>query len=183
MNRLDRDARTQTLAALCGGASVNVTSRQTGVSKATILMPIADSGPICEQFQCETLVNLSCQRIQCGETWSFVHCWECNVPRDEKGRGRGDCWIRTAIDADTKLAPCWHFGVRDACAASCFMKDLASRPATRIHLTTDGHRAYRSTVEEAFGWNGVDYATLVKLYGPTPEGATRYSPPVLIDLE
>ena len=36
-----------------------------------------------------------------------------------------------------------------------------------------------SAVENAFGWNGVNYAMLVKLYGPAIEGTTRYSPPQL----
>ncbi len=48
--------------------------------------------------------------------------------------------------------------------------------ASRVQLTTDGHRAYLEAVEGAFGGD-VDYAQLVKLYGadPTvPEG--RYSP-------
>lgn len=37
------------------------------------------------------------------------------------------------------------------------MDDLRSRLATRIQLTTDGHRAYLEAVEEAFGAD-VDYA-------------------------
>src|SRR5208282_6603790 len=35
--------------------------------------------------------------------------------------------------------------------------DLAGRLAHRVQLTTDGHRAYLSAVEDAFGSN-VDYA-------------------------
>lgn len=42
---------------------------------------------------------------------------------------------------------------------------------------TDGHKAYLSAVEDAFGCD-VDYAMLVKLYGATFEGETRYSPAV-----
>lgn len=41
-----------------------------------------------------------------------------------------------------------------------------------------------SAVEGAFGWNGVDYAMLVKIYGTaTTGGAGRYSPPELIGTE
>lgn len=65
---------------------------------------------------------------------------------------------------------------RDAEAGRLFMEDLAARLAHRVQLTTDGYRAYLSAVEGAFGWNGVDYAQLVKLYGPAIEGTTRYSP-------
>lgn len=79
--------------------------------------------------------------------------------------------------ADTKLVPCWHIGRRDANAAITYMEDLASRLANRVQLTTDGHHAYLRAAEGAFGWNGVDYATLVKLYGAASEGQRRYSPP------
>jgi hypothetical protein len=49
--------------------------------------------------------------------------------------------------------------------------------ANRVQLTTDGHHAYLDAVENAFGGE-IDYAMLVKLYGP-PEGSSlerRYSP-------
>ena len=183
MNRLDNAARTRILAALCEGASVNATSRQTGVSKVTILKLLADIGPVCEAFQRATFVNLKASRIQVDEIWSFIGKKERNVPRDEKGRGQGDCWIWTAIDADTKLVPCWHLGARDADAAAYFMEDLASRLATRVQLTSDGLKSYLSATEAAFGWNGVDYAMLVKLYGPSIEGQRRYSAPELIGIE
>ena len=56
------------------------------------------------------------------------------------------------------------------------MHDLADRPASRVQLTTDGHKAYLSAVEDAFGAN-IDYAMLVKIYGAAPEGGeVRYSP-------
>jgi hypothetical protein len=53
---------------------------------------------------------------------------------------------------------------------------LAGRLRNRVQLTTDGHKAYLSAVEDAFGSN-IDYAMLVKLYG-TPKGEgneRRYS--------
>ncbi len=51
--------------------------------------------------------------------------------------------------------------------------------ASRVQLTTDGHRAYLEAVEGAFG-GAVDYAQLVKLYGkPTgKDSERRYSPAV-----
>jgi hypothetical protein len=56
-----------------------------------------------------------------------------------------------------------------------FMDDLRDRLANRVQLTSDGHRAYLDAVEEAFGAD-VDYAQLVKLYGPTITAPGRYSP-------
>ncbi|MHB1862269.1 MAG: IS1 family transposase [Gemmatimonadaceae bacterium] len=165
MNRLSTEKRVQILYALCEGASVNATARQTGASKVTILKLLADVGTAALDYQRKTLVNLPCTKIQADEIWSFVGCKEKNVPRDEKGRGRGDAWTWTAICADTKLIPCWHVGLCDADAAHLFMEDLASRLAHRVQLTTDGHRPYLTAVESAFGWSQIDYAMLVKLYG------------------
>ena len=47
------------------------------------------------------------------------------------------------------------------------MDDLRGRLANRVQLTTDGHKAYLSAVEEAFGAD-IDYGMLVKLYGAGP---------------
>lgn len=180
MNRLSSERRVQILSALCEGASINAAARQTGASKVTILKLLAEVGEACLDYQRKTLVNLPCRKIQCDEVWSFVGCKERNVMRAEKGQGRGDAWTWTAICADTKLVPCWHIGRRDADAAAYFMEDLASRLANRVQLTTDGLEKYLTAVEGAFGWNGVDYAMLVKLYGEPSEGKRRYSPPRLV---
>lgn len=184
MNRLTTEKRVQILHALCEGSSVNATSRQTGASKVTILKLLAEAGQAVLEYQRRTLVNLPCKRIQADEIWSFVGCKEKNVKRDERGRGRGDCWTWTALDADTKLIPCWHVGTRDAEAARLFMEDLASRLANRVQLTTDGLKVYITAVENAFGWNGVDYAMLVKVYGNAEKipHAGRYSPPELKEI-
>jgi len=58
------------------------------------------------------------------------------------------------------------------------MHDLAERLAHRVQLTTDGHRAYLSAVEDAFG-AGIDYAMLQKISGNSEQGPeTRYSPAI-----
>jgi len=124
--------------------------------------------------------NLPCKHIQCDEIWSFCYAKEKNVPKDKKGQfGYGDVWTFTAICADTKLVPAWHIGRRDLENATIFMKDLAARLAFRVQLTTDGHSMYLDAVERAFG-TGVDFSQLVKIYGQSPEGQRRYSPPVCI---
>jgi hypothetical protein len=56
-----------------------------------------------------------------------------------------------------------------------FMDDLAKRLASRVQLTSDGHKVYLEAVEGAFG-SIIDYAMLVKVCGSTPEGQRRYSP-------
>lgn len=44
-----------------------------------------------------------------------------------------------------------------------------------MQLTTDGHKAYLSAVDDAFG-DDIDYAMLVKQYGEVAAGPGRYSP-------
>jgi IS1 family transposase len=88
--------------------------------------------------------------------------------------GVGDVYTWVAVDANTKLVPCWHLGRRDAKAAEIFINDLASRLSNRVQLTTDGHRPYLEAIESAFG-SQIDYAMLVKLYGDSQDD-TRYSP-------
>ena len=69
----------------------------------------------------------------------------------------------------------WLVGARDAGYASELMQDVASRLTNRVQLSTDGHKAYLSAVEGAFG-SDIDYAQVVKLYGDAPGPAGRYSP-------
>lgn len=180
MNRLSAERRAQIIAALCEGASINSTARQTGASKVTILKLLADIGPVCLDYQRSAFVDLPCRRLQLDEIWGFIQCKQARLALDERGRGRGDVWVWVALCADTKLVPCWHVGARDADAAAYFVEDLASRLAHRVQLTTDGHRPYLQAVEGAFGWNGVDYAMLQKLYGPSIDEHHRYSPPKVI---
>jgi IS1 family transposase len=90
--------------------------------------------------------------------------------------GAGDVWTWTALEATSKLLVSYMVGGRDSEYAMALMDDLRGRLATRVQLTTDGHRAYLNAVEEAFG-DDIDYAQLVKLYGEAPEAAKgRCSP-------
>ena len=121
--------------------------------------------------------DLTCQRIQCDEIWTFVGSKQKNVP-DEKRGEYGDWWTWVAIDADTKLVPSYRVGPRDLQEAHLFMDDLAKRLRNRVQLTTDGFKPYLTAVERGFGGQ-VDYAQLVKLYGSDGMQG-RFSPPRLI---
>jgi IS1 family transposase len=74
-----------------------------------------------------------------------------------------------AIEAETKLLVSYQVGGRDAEYALMLMHDLRRRLANRVHLTTDGHKAYLQAVKEAFG-AVIDYGMLVKLYGAETGG-------------
>jgi IS1 family transposase len=177
MNRLDTKERAKVLTLLVEGMSVNAVCRATGASKGTVLKLLADVGEACAAYQDRVMRNLTCKKLQCDEIWAFCYSKQRNV-RTNKVRihGAGDVYTWTAIDAETKLIPCWHVGTRGAASAKVFIDDLAPRMAGRVQLTTDGHKAYLKPVDDAFGAN-VDYAMLVKLYGPASGGAQerRYS--------
>ena len=177
MNKLNSARRAQIVAALVEGMSVRATCRMTGVAKGTVLKLLADLGTACRDYQDATLRNLPCKRIECDEIWSFCYAKDRNLPKAMRGQpGVRSLWTWTALCADTKLVPSFLVGSRDAGTAYEFMTDLASRLRGRVQLTTDGHSAYLSAVDGAFG-RAIDYAMLVKLYGSEPAEDARYSPP------
>jgi len=125
-----------------------------------------------------TLVNLPCKRVQLDECWGFIYCKQRTVPTAKAApAGSGDIWTWVGLDADTKLVVSYYVGGRDSEAAMMFIDDLAPRLASRVQITSDGHRPYIEAIEGAFGGN-VDYAMLVKVYREAPEGQRRYSPAV-----
>ncbi|HTB81000.1 MAG TPA: DDE-type integrase/transposase/recombinase [Opitutaceae bacterium] len=175
MNKTTAAKRAQVLMCLVEGNSMRATSRLTGVAKNTVVKLLAEVGRACSEYQDKAFRSLTCKRIQCDEVWSFVGAKEKNTTKETKARGWGDCWTWTALDAETKLIPCWYVGTRDGDAAYHFMHDLAARLAHRVQLTTDGHKPYLTAVADAFGTD-IDYAQLVKIYGEGPKTEARYSP-------
>jgi IS1 family transposase len=137
---------------------------------------LRDAGEACLDYQDRMLQNLPCKRIQVDGIWSFVYAKAKNVEKAKAAPEQaGDIWTWTAICADTKLAVSWLLGDRSGETAEVFIRDLASRLANRVQLTSDGHKAYLEAVENVFGID-VDYAQLVKIYGESPEAQKRYSP-------
>jgi IS1 family transposase len=180
MNRLATDKRSQVIAALVEGTSINATCRMTGVAKHTVLKLLKDLGCSAASYHNTHVRNLRVRRIQCDEIWAFVYAKQKNVTLEQMQQGAGDVWTWTAIDADTKLIVSYTLGDRGADTAKEFMQDVASRLSTRIQLTTDGHRVYADAVEDAFGAD-IDYAMLVKIYGASNDSPeSRYSPATCI---
>ena len=183
MNKLSKDQQARVVSSLCEGYSIRSTSRMTGVAINTVVKLLVDLGQACWEYQDRVMWNLPCKRFQCDEIWSFCYAKGKNVAPEHQGElGYGDVWTRTAIDAETKLVPCWLVGKRDGECAHAFISNLASRLAHRVQLTTDGHKPYLQAVEDAFGAD-IDYAMLIKLYGPDPSAERRYSPPVCTGTE
>lgn len=175
MNKLPLAKRAAIVRTLVEGNSVRSTARMTSTSKATVLKLLVEVGEFCSLYQDHVLRNLPCQRVEADEIWAYVGAKEKNATKD----GQGDLWTYTAMCADSKLMVSWLVGRRNHENTQAFMADVASRLANRVQLTTDGLKWYLSAVENAFGWNGTDYAQLVKTYGlPLDENAQqrRYSP-------
>jgi hypothetical protein len=180
MNKLDRESRSQALHLLCEGNSIRAVTRLTGISKTTVMKLVVDAGQACSEYQDRAFRNLKCTKVQVDELWTFTHCKQATVKKAKAAPANaGDTWTWVATCADTKLVPSWLVSGRHADAALEFMLDLKGRLANRVQLTSDGHSAYLGAVEEAFG-DDVDYAQLVKTYGPAPEGERRYSPPQFV---
>ena len=176
MNKLTNTKRAQIIGMLVEGNSLRATSRMAGVSLNTVTKLLVDVGGACSAYQDKVMRNLSCKRLQCDEIWAFVGSKAKNTSEEDKIAGTaGDVWTWTAINADTKLIPCWAVGARHSGVANEFMRDLAGRLANRVQLTTDGHKAYLCAVENSFG-TSIDYAQLVKMYGNAPGPEGRYSP-------
>src|SRR5829696_4418046 len=151
MNKLPSDKRIQILGMMVEGMSIRAIARLTGASKNTIVKLLRDAGEACLDYQDRVLRDLPCKRIQVDEIWSFVYAKAKNVEKAKAAPEQaGDIWTWTAICADTKLAVSWLLGDRSGETAEVFIRDLASRLANRVQLTSDGHKAYLDAVENVF---------------------------------
>jgi len=180
MNRLPFEKRRQILHLMVEGNSVRGIARLVDVSPVTVLRYLEIAGWACAQYHDDHVRNVKAARVEADEVWTFTYCKNAKVASAKKAPERaGDCWTWTAIDRDSKLIISYLVGDRDAEHANEFMLDVASRVASRIQLTTDGHKPYLQAVEGAFGAD-IDFAMLVKHYGPAPDKGPerKYSPGV-----
>lgn len=178
MNKLPVHKRVQILKLLCEGMSMRAVSRLVDCSINTVTKTLEEAGQFCLSYHDEKVRKVRSKRVQVDEIWSFCGAKQKNVAgMKQPNEDAGDVWTWTGIDPDTKLIVSWFVGDRDAQAAYAFLLDIAERLDDRIQLTSDGWTAYLGAVGAAFQGK-VDYAQLVKIYGPAPQGPnTRYSPP------
>ncbi len=177
MNKLPIAKRAAIIRSLAEGVSIRATARLTGTAKGSILKLLVEFGEFCSIYQHHAHVNLNTKRIEADELWSFVGAKAKNATK----AGQGDIWTYTAIDADSKLMLSWIVGPRNHENTFAFMEDVASRLANRVQITTDGLPWYVGAVENAFKWNGCDFAQIIKTYGmplDETERQRRYSPMV-----
>jgi IS1 family transposase len=176
MNKLPLAKRVQVLSMLCEGVSMRAIGRLLDVSPNTVDKALIAAGKACAEMHDELVRDVKAKRVQCDEIWAFNYCKQRTVAKAKKAPAdAGDIWTWTGIDADSKLIVSYLVGDRSGEAAIELMDDLRSRLANRVQISTDGHKSYLEAVEGAFGGD-VDYAQVIKQYGPTPSPAGRYSP-------
>ena len=177
MNKLPLETRVPILNMLVEGSSLRWISRVCDVSINTVTKLLVDAGRVCAVFHDEKVRNVKARRVHVDEIWSFRYAKQKNIAKAKAALAEaGDSWTWTAIEADTKLIISWLVGGRDGDYAMGLMDDLQSRLANRVKLTSDGHKAYLDAVQGAVGGD-IDYAMLVKLFGPAPDSSKgRYSP-------
>ena len=180
MNVLTVEKQSQILSALVEGNSVRSTSRMTGVHIGTILSLLKRVGDGCERLMDRTMRDLRCERLELDEVWGYVFCmqkWAAQFPERKEEIGDFYCFI--ALDAETKLIPCYRVGKRTWSECDAFIQDLHSRLARRVQITTDAFQGYYGSIARAFD-RAVDYAQLQKVFASDVNWG-RYSPPVLIN--
>ncbi len=149
---------------LTEGNSLRAITRMAGCSINTVSKLLVDVGTACAEYQDNVMRDLTCERIEADEIWSFVHAKQRNLPPELQGeKGYGDVYTFVAMDADTKMVLSWLVGERTWDDAAAFMADLAPRLSSRVQITTDGFRPFVAGVKKAFGVD-VDYATMIKYF-------------------
>ena len=178
-NVLHRSKQVAILNALVEGVSVRGTERLTGVCREAILRLLVNVGNGCAVLQDDKMRDLTCERLELDEIWSFIAKKQKHVKEEDDNNRVGDVWTWVAIDANTKLIPCFMSGKRDATTGNAFIADLASRLRYRVQISTDGLKVYAEAIKESFA-SKVDYAVIVKEFASEPTGAGRYSPPKVV---
>jgi IS1 family transposase len=180
-NVLNIDKKIAVIGALAEGSSIRSIERITGVHRDTIMRLGVKVGQGCTAIMDSKMRNLSCNRLEVDEIWGFVGKKQRRL-REGDGPEVGNVWTFCALDADTKLVPAFKVGNRDRATANAFMQDVAGRMKNRLQISTDSLKAYPEAIARAFG-NDVDYAQIVKIYGPAMDAEHRYSTPEVIATE
>jgi transposase-like protein/IS1 family transposase len=169
------------------GNSLRTTNRITGLGRNTILRLLVLAGERCDTLLATKIRNVPVTDVQRDEIWGFVAKKKYHVHGGEENFSEiGDAWCFVAIERNTKLVLAHTLGKRTVSAATRFMRRLAiaTDPAQKFQLTTDGLAAYPLAVGNILGHQGerVDYGQLIKIYAhTTPEDSRRYSPPEVVE--
>jgi len=164
---------------------IRAISRFTGLDLKTILGILESAGQHCAALLDSRLRNLNVELVQADEVFSYVYekpDWE-----NRDNPQRGEIWTFLSIAQREKLIINFRVSKRTGEDAIAFLRDLKSRLANRIQLTTDAFRGYVAVrgpnggVRDVFG-DSADYATETKRItkdpsytGQTPQTYRRSS--------
>ncbi len=181
-NHLSTEKKITAISMLCEGNSIRAIERMTGVHRDTIMRLGVRVGQGCAEIMDDKMHGLDLPNVQVDELWGFIGAKQKTAKANDM-EGCGDIWVWVALDAGTKLVPCFTVGKRDRYHANVFIGDLASRLVNRPQISSDALAAYKDAIERAFG-DAVDYGTVIKTFTHTDLEATRrYSPPDVLKTE
>ena len=181
--RLPLDRAVSILQLLLEGMSIRSAERITGVHRDTILRLLVLAGERCQRLMSEKIKNLEVRDVEVDEIWGYVfkkegHKWD----HEQNNVEIGDAYCFVAMERNTKLVLTHYLGKRTAASTDQFISRLAlaTTPARRYQLTSDGFAPYKPAVK-SFLRGRVDFAQLVKVYANNREGEQRYSPAEVVD--
>lgn len=182
-NNLPAEKKIMAISMLCENASIRAIERMTGVHRDTVMRLGVRVGEGCQKLLDSKMRGLNCERVEVDETWGFIYCKQKTTNAKQFSQDEtGDIWTWIALDADTKLVPCFAIGDRSKYMAQNFIDDLAARVTGRIQITSDALVHYVDAIERAFGIQ-VDYGTVIKTFGYEELQQRRYSPPDVIKIK
>lgn len=161
-NVLPKDKQIAVIGALAEGSSIRSIERLTGIHRDTVMRLGVRVGIGCQMLMDSKMQDLNCRYLQFDEVWGFIGKKERHVRVDDNPE-LGDAWTFCAVDAETKLVPCFKVGKRDHVTANAFVQDVANRMKNRVQISTDALRQYVEAIEQSFG-SDVDYGQIVKVY-------------------
>jgi hypothetical protein len=151
-----------------------------GIHRDTITRLMVRVGDGCSRIMNERMHDLHCERLQLDELWAFVGMKQKRAAQLPERGEFGDAYTFVALDADTKLVPCFRVGRRTAADTAIFINDLRERVVNRPQITTDAFIPYYDAIMSAFG-NRCDYAQIVKVFASDLNvGRGHYSPPRMV---
>ena len=148
-NVLPKEKQVAIIAALAEGNSIRSVERMTNVHRDTIMRLAVKVGEGCEKLLDEKMNGLKSKCVEIDEIWGYVGCKDRTM-RFSQNAHYGSVWTFVAVDADTKIVPCYRVGKRDSETANAFLNDLSLRLADRIQLSSDGLPAYFDAVRKGF---------------------------------
>ena len=172
MNALPMGVRVRVVSSLVEGVSLRGTGRMTDVGREAVTALLLRMGDGCERLHDARMRDLRCDVLELDEAWSFVFKKQGHLAEDDPAE-YGDAYTWIAIDADTKLVPCFRVDKRSTAAAHAFAAELRARVVGKPQITSDGFKAYLGAIENSFGTR-VNYAQISKeYYGDESDDAPR----------